>query len=286
MQAQPPLISVIIPHLNQLDELNFCLESLDKQTLGPNLFEVIVVDNGSETLPHPQSRNYLVKVIEEKEAGPGPARNTGALEASGEIFAFIDADCRAHPDWLNQALRLLEASPAKTLLGGDVRIWRDDPSSFSALEAYEAVFAYRFQLYIEQHGFCGTGNLMVRREDFKKIGPFKGIQFAEDIEWGKSVKAAGCKFRFAPEMIVYHPARKTLRELFRKWDRHIQHAVNVSRGQAFWLPKWLARAAALLVSPAVDWVKIVRSDRIEGVGARLSAIAVLVVNFGLTGPGR
>ena len=33
----------------------------------------------------------------------------------------------------------------------------------SALEAYESVFAYRFKLYIEQHGFSGTGNLVVRR---------------------------------------------------------------------------------------------------------------------------
>jgi cellulose synthase/poly-beta-1,6-N-acetylglucosamine synthase-like glycosyltransferase len=43
-----PLISVIVPHLNQPDSLDACLSSLDVQTLGRDRFEVIVVDNGSD----------------------------------------------------------------------------------------------------------------------------------------------------------------------------------------------------------------------------------------------
>lgn len=277
MQTQKPLISVVIPHLNQLEELDCCLRSLDQQSVSPELFEVIIADNGSEILPNPGHRGYPIRVVQELQPGPGAARNRGASEANGEILAFIDADCRAHRDWLRSAQDKMQSKSTKTILGGDVQIWRDDATTFSSLEAYEGVFAYRFQLYIEQHGFCGTGNLVVRREAFQEIGPFKGIQFAEDIEWGRSVRAAGYKFEYVPDMIVYHPARKTLEELFTKWDRHIQHAVNALReGQGRWQPKWVLRAFAILVSPAVESMTVLRSPRISGGSARMKGIAILI----------
>ena len=277
MNMKEPLISVIIPHLNQPDELEFCLQSLDRQTLSPDSFEVIVVDNGSATLPNPAARRFPLRVLQELEQGPGPARNRGAGQASGGILAFIDADCRADRDWLRQALQGMQAKPAKTVLGGDVRIWRENPPSFTALEAYESVFAYRFQLYIEKQGFCGTGNLVVKRENFREIAPFKGIQHAEDIEWGRSARLAGYSFAFLPEMIVFHPARKSIRELMKKWDRHIQHGLTASRERPFWLARWLLRAAAILASPALDWVTIARSDRLNGIGPRLKAAGVLTL---------
>ena len=79
---------------------------------------------------------------------------------------------------------LFQNCPKSPILGGDVQIWREAKTKITALEAYEAIFAYRFQLYIERHGFSGTGNLIVRRSDFEKIGPFAGIQVAEDMDWG------------------------------------------------------------------------------------------------------
>jgi glycosyltransferase involved in cell wall biosynthesis len=276
MQPERHLISVVIPHLNQPEALESCLRSLGAQTIGHGLFEVIVADNGSRMLPQLGGQHFPIRLVQELEPGPGAARNRGAAEASGDILAFIDADCRAHGDWLKTALREMEAVPPRTVLGGDVQIWRDDRSAFSALEAYESVFAYRFQLYIEKHGFCGTGNLVVKRKDFYEIGPFKGIQFAEDVEWGQSVRAAGYQFRFVPGMIAYHPARKTLKELFVKWDRHIQHAANAGRGQKQWHLRWIVRAIVVLMSPAADWVRIMGSRRLQGLSARLKAIAVLI----------
>jgi glycosyltransferase involved in cell wall biosynthesis len=272
-----PRISVVIPHLNQPGALDACLASLEAQSLGRDAFEILVVDNGSRTLPDEViSRHPGVRLDAEPQPGPGHARNRGVALSAAEILAFIDADCRAHPDWLRNALVALDAAPPRTILGGDVQIWRDNPAEYSALEAYEAVFAYRFKLYIEQHGFSGTGNLVVRKADFRLVGPFQGIEVAEDVEWGRRALAAGYRFRYAPELVVYHPARKSLRELFVKWDRHIQHAVNAARGHSNWRAGWLARSLAVLASPAVDWIKVAGSDRVHGVAARLKAIGVLI----------
>jgi len=277
MKPEKPLISVIIPHLNQPDGLEACLDSLSSQTLDRSAFEVIVVDNGSTSLPGALIERYPgTSLLQESKAGPGPARNRAVQAAKADVLAFIDSDCRAHPDWLKCALQTLQGAPPQTILGGDVQIWRKPHSTMNALEAYESVFAYRFKLYIEQHGFSGTGNLVVRKSDFDNIGPFRGIELAEDIDWGQRARTAGYTFRYAPEMIVFHPARESLGELLIKWDRHVQHAANAGSHTAVWRTRWTLRALAVLLSPAIDWSKAATSDRIQGLLPRIKATIVLI----------
>ena len=268
--------TVIIPHLNQPAALEACLASLDAQSLDQSAFEVIVVDNGSKTLPNlVVDRHPNLRLLDEPEPGPGLARNRGAEAARGDILCFIDADCRADRYWLEQALGTLASAPSGTVLGGDVRIWRSDTTEFGAIEAYESVFAYRFKEYIEKQGFSGTGNLAVRRPDFVKVGPFRGLEVAEDVEWGARARAAGMTIRYEPGMIVYHPARDSLRELFVKWDRHLYHERTAARAKSLWRIRWLGRACLVLASPLVDAGKVVVSDRLEGWSARLKAITIL-----------
>ena len=277
MSTASPRISVIIPHLNQPEFLDACLATLEAQTLARDAFEILVVDNGSRQLPEAViARHPGVRLLQEKEPGPGKARNTGVKAALGNVFAFIDADCRAHPRWLEAAEAALQSHPDKTILGGDVQIWREDAGRFTALEAYETIFAYRFKLYIEKHSFSGTGNLVVRREDFEAVGPFAGINVAEDMEWGRRARAAGRQLRYAPEMIVYHPARVTFRELFVKWDRHIQHAVNSSGGGWKWKLGWIARAFAVLASAVIDTPKVLFDSRLAGLSTRLKGLGALL----------
>jgi glycosyltransferase involved in cell wall biosynthesis len=277
MNPNKPLLSVIIPHLNQPDMLEACLQSLNSQTLDRSKFEIIVVDNGSTSLPQAVIERYPgTLLLQETKAGPGPARNRGAQAACGDILAFTDADCRAHPDWLRSARDAIGREPPRTILGGDVQIWHEPGTDITGVEAYESVFAYRFKLYIEQHGFCGTGNLVVRKSDFEAIGPFRGIEVAEDIEWGGKALKAGYTFRYHPEIIVYHPARSSIRELCVKWDRHIQHAVNAGGASRAWQARWLLRAAAVLVSPALEWTKVITSRRVHGLRPQIKAIAVLI----------
>src|SRR5262245_21469566 len=276
MTSKGPLISVVVPHLNQPEALEVCLSSLDSQSLARDLFEIIVVDNGSLSTPEDIVANHQgTRLLHELQSGPGPARNLGVQFATGDIIAFIDADCRAHRNWLRTALQTVRSLPQGTILGGDVRIWRGDRNTFTAIEAYEDVFGYRFKMFIERHGYCGTGNLIVRRADYEKAGQFAGIEFAEDVEWGQRARSAGLIFRYVPEMVVFHPARRSLQELCVKWDRHIQHNLNMACGKPGWKIRWIVRALAILASPIVDSMKVLGSDRIQGVSTRLRAISVL-----------
>jgi glycosyltransferase involved in cell wall biosynthesis len=273
---QPALITVIIPHLNQPEHLRHCLESIAAQSLSADMFEVIVIDNGSRSLPEALVAGFPhARLLHEPTPGPGPARNAGVQAANGEILAFIDADCRAHPDWLASIKATFERVSSDQILGGDVRIWRNRDQLLTGIEAYESVFAYRFKLYIEKHGYCGTGNLAMRRQQFDAVGPFAGIGVAEDMQWGQRACAHGLKFTYVPDMVVYHPARETLDELQIKWDRQIYHYFNMARNTPAWRLRWLVRALLVLVSPVRDLPKMLFTNRIEGLPARLKGCVIL-----------
>lgn len=273
MSEAAPRISVVIPHLNQPEFLARCLVSLAVGKRRPD--EIFVVDNGSRALPVAALAAYPgVTLLQETTPGPGPARNRGIAAASGDVLAFIDADCLADVDWLAQAEAAMANSSA-TILGGDVRIAYADPARLTSLEAYESVYAYRMDRYIAREGFTGTGNLVVRREVLADVGPFAGIGVAEDRDWGQRATAKGYRIRYVAGMKVYHPARKTLEELYVKWDRQTAHdyVKALAEGRR---ARFAVKTLAMGVSPLADLPRLVASDRIAGPRSRGLAFGVLV----------
>jgi glycosyltransferase involved in cell wall biosynthesis len=270
----PVRISVVIPHLNQPDYLARCLASLAAGTRAPD--EVIVVDNGSATLPEAVCAAHGARLLQEPEPGPGPARNRGIAATTGEILAFIDADCLADPGWLAAAADAM-ADPAAEVLGGDVRIAIANPARLSVTEAYESIYAYRMDRYIAREGFTGTGNLVMRRSVFDDVGAFAGIGVAEDRDWGRRATAKGHGLRFVAGMRVYHPARATLAELARKWDRQLAHEYTTLRARRGGWLRWGVKTLAMPISPLAELPQILTSDRVAGVRSRALAFAGLVL---------
>ena len=164
-------ISVVVPHFNQGDQLRRCLELLHSQTFDLGKVEIVVVDNGSDVLPSAICAEFPnVRLEHEPRPGPGPARNRGVGVSRAPILAFIDADCFADHHWLATIATVFDDEQVQ-IIGGDVRIAVADASRLTALEAYESVFAYRQQEYIEKQGFSGTGNLAMRRSVFERSVP-------------------------------------------------------------------------------------------------------------------
>ena len=127
--------------------------------------------------------------------------------------------------------------------------------------------------YIAKQGFTGTGNLAVRASVFAAVGPFGGIHIAEDRDWGQRALRLGYRTAYCPDMIVYHPARKDLAELARKWDRHVAHDFSEIRTKPGWWARWTLRAIAVALSPAAELPRIGFSDRLEGWRARPSHLS-------------
>lgn len=269
----PPLVSVVVPHYNDLDGLGLCLDSLRRQTLGRGQFEVIVADNnsaGGVCAVRRLARDVLV--VPAPTQGAGPARNAGVAAASGRILAFIDADCVADQDWLRQGISALERFD---YIGGQVITKAGDGGKITPAEAVECVFAFNFKRYIEKENFSGTGNLFVPRPVFDRVGEFRaGV--SEDIDWCRRANALGLRLGYAERAVVYHPARREWRELTRKWDRVIAETIRLARERPGWRLRWIGYAAAVSISPLAHWIKVVRSPRLVGWRAKYCGLLGLL----------
>lgn len=272
----PLQLSVIIPHLNEPEDLRRCLLSLDAQHADGIPFEIIVVDNGSTEMPEAACVNISNLRLEREELpGPGPARNFGANLARAEILAFIDSDCIAQPGWVRAIVRCMGNNPNIDLVGGDIGVLLNNPQCPSAIESYENIYSYRARVYVERYGFAATGNMAVRTRVFHSVGPFGGIATMEDTEWGQRATARGYRIAFLPEARVLTPSCKSFSELACRWDRHVAHEYGKVAGRRTAMLRWLVDCVIVTASPLVESVKILRTDRVSGVRNRILALACL-----------
>lgn len=106
------LVSAVVPLYNKAPYVQRALTSILAQTVKD--FEVIVVDDGSTDGGLGDAAGQLdkrIRVIAQKNAGPGAARNRGINEAKGEYIAFLDADDEWMPSYLSTSLDILYKFP-------------------------------------------------------------------------------------------------------------------------------------------------------------------------------
>jgi GT2 family glycosyltransferase len=267
------LVSVIIPHYQDLGGLELCLRALEAQTLAKDRFEIVVADNAS-----PVGQGAVDAVVRGRaklvlcaDKGAGPNRNAGVATSSGQILAFIDSDCQAEPRWLEQGVAALDRFD---FVGGRVKVLVDDRAHMSGAEAFESVFAFDFATYINKKGFTGAGNLFCPRQVFDAVGGFlNGV--SEDVEWSQRARSMGYRLGYAPEAVVGHPARRTWGELVGKWRRVNAETWRLHRHNGSGRLGWLVRCALLPVSALAHTPKVLGSDALPGLGARARALSTL-----------
>lgn len=103
--------SVIIPVYNQYESLKKTLKSLSNQTISKEMYEIVIVDDGSsdqlkfETSEEMRDRYKCeIQLYHQKNSGRAVARNTGIQSASNDILVFCDADRVPCVDYIYQHL--------------------------------------------------------------------------------------------------------------------------------------------------------------------------------------
>jgi glycosyltransferase involved in cell wall biosynthesis len=272
-----PRLTIVIPHLNEPEDLGRCLQSLDVQRRDLIPFEVIVVDNGSRQSPHTVCSSFQnIRLEHESTPGPGPARNRGAILARAGIVAFIDADCIADAGWVRGIVGYFDQNMDVDIVAGDIAILRNRACGVSAVEVYESVFSYRVQLFVERDHYAATGNMAVRTEVFRKVGPFGGITIAEDRDWGRRATAMGFRLSHVPEIRIFTPPCETFDELAKRWDRAIAHDFEDFHLKGGGILRWVLRSALVAISPVISIQELCQSSMISGVQERLLAFSCLV----------
>jgi GT2 family glycosyltransferase len=206
-------ISVIVPVRNGADDLAALLDSLDRQTLVPDSWEIVIGDDGStDDIAAAVGGRPHVRVVSGPAANAYAARNRAADAAVGSIFAFVDADCRPLPDWLEAGTRALEQGA--DLAGGRID-WRIDGrrTVWSLLDIDTFVDP---ELVVAQ-GAALTGNLFVRRSTFQEVGGFdSSLPSHGDYDFAQRCVSAGARLVFADDAAVTHPTYNAGRPFLRK----------------------------------------------------------------------
>ncbi len=106
MSVSYPIISVIIPTLNEEKYIGRCLDSILGQTYGGEL-EIIIADGGSadkttEIIIKYCNAHPNIRLIDNPKKYQAPGRNLAIKESTADLIAYIDAHSYADRDWLEQ----------------------------------------------------------------------------------------------------------------------------------------------------------------------------------------
>lgn len=222
-------LSVIIPVYNDGLNLMRCLDALERQTLDKSRYEIIVVDNGStDDLESRLGSRPTVRLVSEHKPGSYAARNKGILSSKGDILAFTDSDCIPNEDWLEKGLLSFLAKDNIGFVAGNLIFFPRDADNLTGPELWEMLNNYDAEMFVESMHFGLTANLFVPKEVFGKVGLFNPeLKSAGDYEWGNRVYDKGFKTCYDENIVVMHPARRTVSQLINKTRRLIGGQLDV-----------------------------------------------------------
>ena len=199
--------------LNEETTISKCLDSIFN--VMEKIDEVIVVDNGSSDRSKSIVRSYgKVMLIEKPDATLGALRNSGAQVASGNLIAFIDADCVIDPLWRTNVVQTFQ-NPLVTVSGARYSI----PSNPIWIEK---VWYSQKKFNQGEVSYINSGNFIIRKKCFIRIGGFDvNLLTGEDTELCIRLKSRGFMIWENPDIKAIHLGNpKTLKHFYMQQRWH------------------------------------------------------------------
>jgi glycosyltransferase involved in cell wall biosynthesis len=182
-------LSVIIPTRNRAEVLERALQSIVKQTLPTDEYEVIVIDNGStdDTEVIINSFNKSIKnlvYIYDEHPGLHVGRHRGLLAAKADLLVYADDDIEALPTWLEGVLESFEDSSVVLVGGKNIPNFESIPPDW-ILEMWE------------------------KSNNKKILGHLSILDFGEEIQEINPFYVFGCNFSIRKSILIdaggFHP---------------------------------------------------------------------------------
>jgi len=232
--------SVVITNYNQEEFLKRSILSAVNQDLSPDLYEIIIVDDGSTDdsisiingiLENNNISNSNISLISKSNGGTASARNAGAYDSHGEFISFLDADDEYSPSKLSRSLKEIELFP-------NVGVVYSDYIEEDVDGEKRVTFKYPFDMEILMNHCIVSTNSMVSRDSFLRVGGFdESIKGCEDYDLWLRISASGSMIRHIPEILFTyhcHDQQKTATYDMSKWSEEEAFIKNrILRGEYF-----------------------------------------------------
>ncbi len=203
------MISVVIPLYNKEHQIAETLRSVLEQTFQD--FEVVIVDDGSTDKSAEEAlkiRDPRIRLVRQENAGVSAARNRGVEEARFDLVAFLDADDRWKPEYLQTQYDLSRKYPQCGAFACNYEFVYADGSIHPtvirklAFEGQDGILDNYFEVASCSHPPLWTSAVMVRKEALLRIGSFPvGIRSGEDLlTWAKLARS--CKIAYSKKNVA------------------------------------------------------------------------------------
>ncbi len=172
-----PILSIIIPTLNEEDYLPLLLESIKRQDF--NDYEIIVADALSNDRTLEIAKNHGCIIVE--GGSPANGRNNGAKIAKGELLLFLDADTVLPNYFLTKSLQEFNTRNL------DIASFCLQPYPKNGLEYFLInIFYNKMAVMLEKILPHSAMGIIVKKELFNKINGYdETIKLAEDHDLGR-----------------------------------------------------------------------------------------------------
>ncbi len=216
-------ISAIICTYNRSAFLPRLFDSIEKQSLSKNDFEVIIINNNSTDNTETICRTFIknnadlaIKYVVEEKQGLSHARNRGVAESTGETLTFLDDDAFLSEIFLETVLGHFQVNPDVDCVGGRIFLHYEDVRPAWVSKYMAEMFGYydpgSKPFVYRSRKFPRGSNMSFRRSVFDKIGFFntklgrtgENMLGSEEKELFFRIHRKGLKSVYVPQALVYH----------------------------------------------------------------------------------
>lgn len=212
-------LSIIVPTYQRPILLERLLASLLKQTVSPERFEVIVVDNSpngpdpaTQALCQEERFNGLhLHPVHQPEPGASAARNLGIAQARARLVGFVDDDEILPMKWAERVLAI-QASQHPDVFGGIYRPYYFERKPDWFLDMYMVLDNGPEARWLKPGEYLFGGNMVFQKEWLDQIGGFsleigrvgENQEYGEETELQQRAVTNGARLWYDPQLIIYH----------------------------------------------------------------------------------
>jgi glycosyltransferase involved in cell wall biosynthesis len=203
----PPTVSVIIPAYNAGKYIGEALKSICDQTFVSH--EAVVINDGSpdtEELERAlEGYPCAIQYIKQENRGAAAARNAGLHAARGEFVAFLDADDRWFPNFLEEQLAFLKSTNAEfvysdALLFGECAV---DGRTFMEVQPSRGAVTPESLLAVDVTVL--TSAVLALKQPILDVGLFdETIKRGHDFELWLRLAKHGVRFAYQEKVLAEH----------------------------------------------------------------------------------